>query len=57
MTASALRAPAARRRRLTFRRIAAWLASRATRPDTALWLVISFALVHGLLWTRILIEL
>ena len=37
--------------------MAAWLASRATRPDTALWLVISFALVHGLLWTKILIEL
>src|SRR5690348_5753977 len=57
MTASALRATATRRRRLTFRRIAAWLASRATRPDTAPWLVITFALVHGLIWTKILIEL
>jgi 4-amino-4-deoxy-L-arabinose transferase-like glycosyltransferase len=56
-TASALRAPATRRRRLTFRRIAAWLVSRATRPDTAPWLVISFALVHGVLWTKILILL
>src|SRR5215475_13127055 len=56
-TASALRATAARRRRLTFRRIAAWLVSRATRPDTAPWLVISFALVHGVLWTKILILL
>ena len=30
-----------------FRRIAAWLVSRAVRPKTALWLVITFALVHG----------
>src|ERR1700744_645539 len=57
MTASALRATTTRRRRLTFRRISAWLVSRATRPDTALWLVISFALVHGVLWTKILILL
>src|ERR1700748_2060166 len=55
--ASALRVPASRRRRLTFRRLAAWLVSRATRPDTALWLVISFALVHGVIWTKILILL
>src|SRR5580700_8232502 len=53
-TASALRATATRRRRLSFRRIAAWLVSRATRPDTAPWLVITFALVHGVLWTKIL---
>src|SRR6201996_9496925 len=46
-----------RRRRLTFRRLAAWLVSRATRPDTAPWLVITFALVHGVLWTKILILL
>jgi 4-amino-4-deoxy-L-arabinose transferase-like glycosyltransferase len=57
-TASSLPGAATRRRRrLSFRRIAAWLASRATRPNTALWLVVSFALVHGLLWTKILIEL
>src|SRR5689334_11562306 len=56
-TAISLPATARRRRRLRFRRIAAWLVSRATRPQTALWLVISFALVHGLLWTRILIDL
>ena len=53
-TASALRATATRRRRLSFRRVAAWLVSRATRPDTAPWLVITFALVHGVLWTKIL---
>src|SRR5437763_17096287 len=56
-TASSLPAAATRRRRLSFRRMAAWLASRATRPETALWIVISFALVHGLHWTKILIEL
>src|SRR5437868_7855937 len=56
-TASSLPAAATRRRRLSFRRMAAWLASRATRPDTALWLVVSFALVHGLLWSLVLIDL
>ena len=57
-TASSLPATAGqRRRRLSFRRLSAWLASRATRPDAALWLVITFVLVHGLLWTRILIDL
>jgi len=51
--------PAARRanRRLTIRRVAAWLVSRATDPQTGLWLVISFALVHAVLWTAILIKL
>src|ERR1700761_5826445 len=56
-TASSLPVTTTRRRRLTFRRLAAWLVSRATRPDTALWLVISFALVHGVIWTKILILL
>jgi 4-amino-4-deoxy-L-arabinose transferase-like glycosyltransferase len=57
-TASSLPATTSRRRRrLRFRRIAAWLASRATRGDTGLWLVITFALLHALLWTRILIDL
>src|SRR6201988_1630767 len=55
--AVSLPATARRRRRLRFRRIAAWLVSRATRPRTALWLVITFALVHAILWTRILIDL
>jgi 4-amino-4-deoxy-L-arabinose transferase-like glycosyltransferase len=51
--------PTARRakRRLTFRRLAAWLASRATNPETSTWLVISFALVHAVLWTMILVKL
>src|SRR6201991_4060666 len=56
-TAVSLPLTARRRRRLRFRRIAAWLVSRATRPQTAYWLVVTFALVHGVLWTRILIEL
>ena len=46
-----------RRRRLSFRKLAAWLVSRATSPKTDLWLVITFAVVHALLWTRILIDL
>ncbi|MGN1288363.1 MAG: hypothetical protein ACI4XG_17540, partial [Bradyrhizobium sp.] len=56
-TASIL--PAARRttRRLTIRRIAAWIASRAIDPRTSLWFVIGFALVHAVLWTLILVKL
>src|ERR1700742_5218842 len=46
-----------RRSRLSFRNLAAWLASRTISPRTDLWLVITFAVVHALLWTRILIDL
>src|ERR1700732_2074226 len=56
-TASILPATVRARRRLSFRRLAAWLVARATRPETGLWLVVSFAVVHGLLWTLILIDL
>src|ERR1700726_2748176 len=56
-TASILSATVRARRRLSFRRLAAWLVARATRPETGLWLVVSFAVVHGLLWTLILIDL
>ena len=56
-TASFLPETSRARRRLSVRRLAAWLASRATSPKTGLWLVVSFALVHGLLWTLILIDL
>ncbi len=42
---------------MSFRKLAAWLVSRATSPRTDLWLVITFAVVHALLWTRILIDL
>src|SRR6516165_631736 len=45
------------RRHLSLRRPAAWLAARARNPETGLWLVISFAIVHGLIWTLILIKL
>ncbi|MGE5158730.1 MAG: glycosyltransferase family 39 protein, partial [Gemmatimonas sp.] len=56
-TASDLSAAARPRRRLTLRRPAAWLVARARDPGTALWLVITFALFHDLLWTLILIKL
>jgi 4-amino-4-deoxy-L-arabinose transferase-like glycosyltransferase len=56
-TASLLPATSRARRRLSFRWLAAWLVLRATNPETGLWLVVSFALVHGLLWTLILIDL
>jgi len=46
-----------RRRRLNFRKLAAWLVSRVTSGRADLWLVITFAVVHALLWTRILIDL
>jgi 4-amino-4-deoxy-L-arabinose transferase-like glycosyltransferase len=38
-------------------RLSAWLAGRASSPRTALWLVVSFAVVHAVLWTVILINL
>ena len=56
MSSTSLSSPR-RRRRLSFRKLAAWLASRATSGKTDLWLVITFAVVHALLWTRILVEL
>jgi 4-amino-4-deoxy-L-arabinose transferase-like glycosyltransferase len=56
-TASLSPATARARRRLSFRRLAGWFVSRATNPKTGLWLVVSFAVVHGLLWTLILIDL
>src|ERR1700738_2671346 len=56
-TASILSATVRARRRLSFRRLAAWLVARATRPKASLWLVIGFATAHGLLWTLILIDL
>jgi 4-amino-4-deoxy-L-arabinose transferase-like glycosyltransferase len=51
--------PAASRahRRPGLRRLAAWLAERARNPETSLWLVISFAVCHAVLWTFILINL
>jgi 4-amino-4-deoxy-L-arabinose transferase-like glycosyltransferase len=46
-----------RRRRFGLRRPAAWLLARARDPETGLWLVITFALLHGLIWTLALIKL
>jgi 4-amino-4-deoxy-L-arabinose transferase-like glycosyltransferase len=56
-TASILPAAARARRRPKLRRLAAWLAARARNPETSLWLVISFAICHAVLWTFILINL
>src|SRR6201989_2544040 len=56
-TTSLLPARSRARHRLTFRRIAAGLAARAGDPKAGIWLVITFALVHGVLWTFILINL
>ena len=47
----------ARRLRLALRRPAAWLLARARDPGTGLWLVITFALLHALIWTQTLIKL
>jgi 4-amino-4-deoxy-L-arabinose transferase-like glycosyltransferase len=58
MTTASLLAGASRaRRRLTIRRLAAWLMSRARDPGAGLWLVVGFAAVHAVLWTLILTNL
>jgi 4-amino-4-deoxy-L-arabinose transferase-like glycosyltransferase len=46
-----------RRWRFVLRRPAAWLLARARDPATGLWLVITFALLHALIWTQTLIKL
>ena len=56
-TASILPAAARTRRLFSLRRLAAWLVERARNPQTSLWLVISFAVCHALLWTFVLINL
>jgi 4-amino-4-deoxy-L-arabinose transferase-like glycosyltransferase len=56
-TASILPAAARARRSFGLRRMAAWLVERARNPETSLWLVISFAICHAVLWTFILINL
>src|SRR5262249_32768493 len=56
-TASSLPATRRARRKWRLRLPAAWLKERARNPQTALCLVITFALVHGLIWTDILIKL
>ena len=56
-TASFLPTSSRIRRRFSLRRAAAWLVARARDPKTSLWLVVTFAVLHALLWTVILIKL
>src|SRR6202790_3030633 len=56
-TASFLPAASRPRHRLSIRRLAAWLAARASDPKAAHRLVIGFAAAHAVLWTLILINL
>src|SRR3982074_820313 len=56
-TASFSPAASRARRRPAIRRLAAWLAARASDPKAGLWLVIGFATAHAVLWTFILINL
>ena len=56
-TASISPAAARNRRRLSIRRLAAWLAAHASDPKAALWLVSGFAVLHAALWTLILVNL
>ena len=56
-TASILPAASRAKRRLSVRRLAAWLVAQASDPKAGLWLVIGFAAAHAVLWTLILINL
>src|SRR5882762_8645584 len=56
-TASILPAASRASKRLSLRRLAAWLVARAGDPKTGLSLVIGFATAHAVLWTLILINL
>src|SRR3984885_4493919 len=56
-TASFLPAASRARRKLSLRRLAAWLAACAGDPVAAPRLVIAFATAHAVLWTFILIDL
>src|SRR5882724_8438899 len=56
-TASSLPASLRANRRVSIRRLAARLCSRAGDPRAGLWLVSGFAAVHAVLWTLILINL
>jgi len=59
MSTTSLSPAAASRPRKTsiIRRLAAWLALRADDPETGLWLVVTFAILHAVIWTLALIEL
>ena len=56
-TASYLPVRVRLRRKLSIRRLAAWLAACAVDPVAGPWLVIGFAVAHAVLWTFILINL
>jgi 4-amino-4-deoxy-L-arabinose transferase-like glycosyltransferase len=56
-TTSVLPRAAHRRGRSPVWRLSAWLVGRASSPNTGLWLVVTFAVVHAVLWTLILINL
>src|SRR5215831_11665471 len=45
------------KRRLSLKRLSAWLVARASNPETGVLLVIQFAILHAVLWTFILINL
>src|SRR5216684_1396782 len=56
-TASILPATSRANRKPSIRRLAAWLAARASDPRAALWLVGGFAALHAVLWTVVLVNL
>jgi hypothetical protein len=56
-TASILPAAARGKRKVSIRRLAAWLAANASDPGGAFRLVSGFAALHAVLWTVILVNL
>lgn len=56
-TASILPAATRAKRRLSIRRLAAWLAAHASDPEAAPWLLGGFVTLHAALWTLILVYL
>ncbi|WP_315742688.1 MULTISPECIES: glycosyltransferase family 39 protein [unclassified Bradyrhizobium] len=54
---SFLPATARARGRAPLARMSAWIAARASDPATGLWLVVTFAVLHAVLWTVILTNL
>ena len=56
-TTSTLPVAARGKRRLSIRRLSAWLAANAGDPRAAFWLVSGFAALHAVLWTVILVNL
>jgi 4-amino-4-deoxy-L-arabinose transferase-like glycosyltransferase len=56
-TTSTLPVTSRARRRPVLRRLAAWLVERARNRKTDLWLVVTFAVLHAVIWTFTLIRL